>query len=296
MSQLKCFQIVAELENMTRAADVLRVAQPSLSKTIAHLEQDLGVPLFERQGRRLRLNQFGKAFLNRVQRILNELDQARSELGDMAGLSSGHVTVGVTTSQILPNIFEDYLAKYPDIKFKLFQVSGRYEIPNQLRDGAFDLCISSLPIEPPTGKMEMASRELLTEEIFLAVCKEHPLAGRDSVHLREVSAEKFVSYSREDGFRGIIDRFCHESGFSPNVVFESSNTSVICNLVGAGAGIALLPAFWWKVGTTDNLVQLRVSRPMLRRTIWLSWMKDRYLPPAAQHFRKFITDYFRAQA
>ncbi|MDJ0932227.1 LysR family transcriptional regulator [Breoghania sp.] len=145
--QLKSFQVI-----ITRAAEVLHIAQPSLSKTIAELEQNLGVPLFDRNGRRIKLNRFGHAFLRRVRSVFGEIDQARQELKDMANENSGHVTVGVTKSQILPNLFEDYLAKYRDIKFKLFQVFGLHKIAHQLRDGEFDFCISSLPIRISPGE------------------------------------------------------------------------------------------------------------------------------------------------
>lgn len=295
LSHLRAFQTVAELENMTRAANILHVAQPALSKTIAHLEEEFGVPLFDRQGRRLKLNPFGAVLLTRVRNVFDELDQARKELTDLANRQSGKVTVGVTTSQILPNIFEDYLARYPDIKFKLFQVSGRFEIARQLRDGALDLCISSLPIEQTSETMEMGWREILSEDIFLAVAQDHPLASRENVTLRELSGEKVISYTREDGFRQIIDHFCQGAGVSLNVVFESSDTSVIANLVRARAGVALLPAFWWDVAHTDRLVKLRITAPTMHRKIWLSWVKNRYMSPAVEHFREYITDYLRAK-
>ncbi len=291
LSQLKAFQVVAELENVTRAAEVMNVAQPSLSKMISRLEQDLGVPLFDRVGRRLKLNRFGEVYLRRVRNVFDELEQARRELNDMTSLESGRVAVGVTTSQILPNVFEEYFARYPDMKFRLFQIVGRYEIARQLRDGAFDFCISSRPIIPVEAGMEVASRELLSEEIFLAVCKSHRLARRKSVTLEDLVDEKFIAHTRDDGLRETIDNVFAEVGFEPNVVFESSDTGVIGNLVAAGTGIALLPAFWWTSGRTQNLARVRVARPSLRRSILLSWMERRYLSPAARHFSQFITEY-----
>ena len=174
--QLKYFEMVAEMGNVTRAAESLHIAQPSLSNTIARLEEDLGVQLFDRRGRRIVLNQFGEAFLERVKRIFHELDQGKRELMDMTGLTFGKVTIATTTSQIIPDIFSDFLATYPDVRFKLFQVTGRLEIPNQLGAGAFDFCISSLPIMQIPGMEKVVEEYLTTEEIFVAVPPGHALA------------------------------------------------------------------------------------------------------------------------
>lgn len=91
--QLRYFQAVARREHISQAAEELRVAQPSVSRTIARLEKELGVPLFDRRGRQVRLNSYGVAFLRRVDRALSELDEARRELSDAAGLGHGRVTV-----------------------------------------------------------------------------------------------------------------------------------------------------------------------------------------------------------
>ena len=290
--QLKYFQVVARLENVTRAAEELHIAQPSLSNTIARLEKSVGVPLFERQGRGIRLNQFGEVFLQRVKRIFDELEQAKRELADMAGLECGSVTVGATTSQILPDVFGEYLTYYPNVKFRLIQVAGRLEIPQKLINGEFDLCISSLPIEQPTGQFEIHREPLVTEEIFLAVPPNHHLAGRNSIQLSEIANESFISPAKEDGLRDIINKFCRQAGFVPNIVFESSTTEVICSLVKTGLGVAFLPAFWWNEKNADSLVKLHITNPSLQRTIWLSWVKDRYLSAATHNFSKFMIDYF----
>lgn len=87
--QLHYFQTVARMEHMTKAAKELRIAQPALSKTIARLEEDLGVPLFDRQSRQIKLNSFGKAFLKSVDTALSALEEGRREVSDLAGMERG---------------------------------------------------------------------------------------------------------------------------------------------------------------------------------------------------------------
>ena len=103
--QLHYFQTVARLEHVTRAAEELRVAQPALSKTIARLEAELGVPLFDRRGRRVALNAGGRAFLRHVHRVFREVEDGRLELADLAGLARGSVTVAATGSALHVRLF-----------------------------------------------------------------------------------------------------------------------------------------------------------------------------------------------
>src|SRR2546428_13358678 len=107
--QLHYFRTVARLEHMTRAAEALLIAQPALSQTIARLEDELGVPLFDRLGRRIRLNLFGKAFLERVERVFAELDQGRRELADLVGGEQGRVDLSLgVVLRIFPELLHDF--------------------------------------------------------------------------------------------------------------------------------------------------------------------------------------------
>lgn len=113
--QLYYFQTVARTEHMTKAAEELRIAQPSLSKTIARLEADLGVPLFDRHGRQLRLNSYGKTFLQRVDRVFMEIHEGRRELQDRAGLDKGNITLAVSIPKLLPELLGSFLKEFPDV-------------------------------------------------------------------------------------------------------------------------------------------------------------------------------------
>ena len=116
--QLKYFQTVAKLEHITKAAEVLQIAQPSLSKTITRLENDLGVPLFDRHNRQIKLNHFGKMFLQRVDKALMELEEGQREVQELAGLKKGSITLASSISKILPELMRGFMSKYPDVHFK----------------------------------------------------------------------------------------------------------------------------------------------------------------------------------
>lgn len=285
--QLKYFQIVAKYEHITQAANELHISQPSLSKVITRLEQELGVPLFDRQGRNIRLNSFGKAFLKRVERIFLEVEDGKRELLDMSGLEQGRISIALTSLSLFPSKFESFLENHPNIRFRQVLASTA-EMRRQLEDGTIDLCISSPRIEGPG----VVCIPLITEEIFLAVPKEHRFAGRESIELREASQESFISMERGFGFRDITDEFCRSAGFQPNIIFEGDLAGSLISLVNAGLGIAFFPNPSMRELSVQVPELIRISNPVCQRTISLSYLEGHYLSQAAREFCRYLTRSF----
>lgn len=145
--QLKYFCEAAHTQNITKAAEKLCISQPSLSKTISRLEEQLGAPLFDRNGKRIALNDFGKCFLIHAERCLGELENGIKEVKEMAGYKEKTISVGTATARMLPNLIKTYLTENKNIKIKLFQVSQHSELLRQLEQGEIDISISSLPLK-----------------------------------------------------------------------------------------------------------------------------------------------------
>lgn len=290
LQQLKYFQTVARLQHFTRAAEELYISQPSLSRSIARLEEELGAPLFDREGRQVRLNRLGQTFLKRVERVFNELEVGQRELQDLIGPEKGLVavaflhTVGV---RLLPLLLSAFRAEHPNISFRLFQNSAGVML-NQLEEGEIDLCISS----PLYDKPGLGWAHLMTEEIFLAVPAGHRLAHRKSVKLSEAADEYFISLKPGYALRNIADGLCRQSGFEPKVAFEGEEITTARGLVAAGLGVSLVPGLAWQ-GVTDPLpVRLHIEEPVAQRTISLAWVENRYLSAAARLFRDFVIEHF----
>lgn len=293
LRQLEYFLVVARREHFTQAAKELHIAQPSLSRAIGRLEAELGAPLFDRTGRQVRLNAFGQRFLRHVERACNELEDGKRELqaildpeGGSLGLGFLH-TAGV---KLVPSLLNAFRKSYPLVKFQLVQDSG-VNLLHQIRAGTIDLCIASLPPE----WQGLGWAELLQEEIFLAVPPKHPFAGRASLCLSDAANESFVSLKPGNGFRLLTDSLCRKAGFEPKVVFEGDEVVTVRGLVGAGLGVALLPALAWQDAVGPLPSHVHVARPQCRRTIDLIWLESHYLSPSAKLFQQFVIEYF-AQA
>ncbi len=288
--QLKYFQTVARLEHVTKAARQLSIAQPSLSQTIARLEEELGVPLFDRKGREIRLNQFGAVFLQRVERIFGELEDARHEIADLAGMEHGRIALAVVIPQILPDLLRSFLADHPHVSFRLFHQHSSETVQQQLEQGEIDLCITSPPIE----QEGIGWINLMREEIYLMVPPDHRLADRTSIDLREVEHEPFISLKPGNTMRDLTDNCCRQAGFVPHVAFEGDEPSTLRGLVTAGLGVAFISELVLRtVADPSVIVPLRIEEPSCDRIIGLAWRKEHYLSQAAQYFRDFVIQYFK---
>lgn len=282
--QLKYFQKIAHLEHMTKAAEALSVSQPSLSKTLRMLEEELGVQLFDREGKYIRLNEYGKAYLKNVDTALAALEDGKRKLINMNKERLQPIYLAVlAASPVLPNLLSSFRDLYPSVSFQLLQNSPQYT------QGDFDLCISSLPV----NREGVGGTPLLTEEIFLAVPKGHRLAHRKSVKLQEAANEGFIHLKPGNALRQITDSFCRLAGFSPRIAFESDDPATVRGLITAGQGIGFIPVVSWRGTIGDSVVLLKIEEPVCSRTLGLFWMEDRYQSEMVLAFRQFTVDYFQ---
>jgi DNA-binding transcriptional LysR family regulator len=287
--QLKYFQAVARSEHITKAAKELNVSQPSLSNSIQRLEKKLGIPLFERQGRHVKLNAFGKTYLRRVERAFLELEEGEREVTDMAGLDHGVVSISMTLPYVLPTLLKDFLTAYPHVRVVQRQLGSAFQMRADLENAEIDFCISTTPVTGP----DIEWLTLVEEELCLTVPKGHRFASRESISLIEAANEPFISLSSHANFRKITDEFCRQAGFEPHIAFELEEVSAIQTLVEMGLGITFtLPLTLGRRASSPDTVQLKITEPLCQRTFGIAWNKKHYLSQAAIHFRQFAISFF----
>lgn len=286
MQKLRYFRTVAKLEHMTLAAKELNIAQPALSKMIGMLEEELGVPLFDRQGRRIRLNAYGRTFLDYVETALQALEEGKTRIADMAGMERGAIHLATVTMKRFAGLLGAFRASHPEVTIRVTQTTSE-QMAEVLQSGNVDFGYTPSPVDDPA----VADSPLLDEELYLAVPPEHPFAERNAIDLREAADEPFVSLKEGYHFRFLTDELCRRAGFEPNIACEVDDSSSARSLVRAGLGVALLPAC--RSDEEYPLVLLPIRGMPFRRTFRLAWRKDRYLSLAAQRFRDFAVMYFK---
>ncbi|ANY67910.1 LysR family transcriptional regulator [Paenibacillus sp. BIHB 4019] len=284
--QLQYFITVARLEHMTEAAQSLHVTQSSLSKTIQRLEENLGVPLFDRVGRKLRLNAYGNRFLQRAERALFELEQGKQELSDLSSPEHGALKLAVTAASTLPHILREFRKKRPNLQYHV-QMLTTQEMATLLHRGEVDFCLSS----PPIAGDDIECEIVFMDPILVAVPVGHRLADRSSISLTELRNESFVGVKKGYGTRDLVDSVCESVGFAPHYVYEGNEPARLSALVEAEIGIAFIPSTARNSREAINYVQ--VENHELVREIALLRHRTRYLSRAALEFREVVIEYFR---
>ena len=238
--QLRYFCAVARHGTFTRASEVEHVAQPSLSQQILKLEAELGARLFDRLPRSARLTVFGKAFLPKAERILRELEQAKTEVREMSGNEKGEVVVGIIptiAAYLLPRLLNGLSVRHPLITTKIVE-DITPTLLQRLHEGTIDMAVVALPI----AGGELLSVELFEEKFYAVLPEKHRLASRDSISLAELNREPFLLLKEGHCFRDSVIAACNKLKMSPSIVFESGQFATILAMVSAGMGVSAVPA------------------------------------------------------
>lgn len=237
LTQLKYFQAMAKCHHFTQAAEEMAVSQSALSRSIQKLEQELGVTLFERHGRTSELTEAGQKFLFHVDRVIRELALAEQEIElDNGGAGVVHLSfLHSLGDTFLPLILRQFHERYPHIDVKLNQQNSSM-LSEQLTSGETDICLCSTMNEPDTAWMYLWS-----EEMFLVVPEDHPLAQKSRVNLREIEDEPFVALKPEYTLRQQVNQFLDLAESHPQIVFEGDEVHTLVSFVAAHLGVSILP-------------------------------------------------------
>ena len=278
---LRTFIEVARLEHLGRAADALQSDQSTVSRKIARLEHEVGVPLFERIGRSIRLTKAGRRFVGRAERILSEMRDAVAEAAGTVSAETGEVHLGflhTVGARWLPERLARFLDQYPGVRFILEEGTSS-EVVAGLLDGRFDLGILG---PPPPNTPEIEVVPLFRERISVVVPLQHRLVGQAAITLRDVAGEPLILPRSRTGLRRVIDDAFARQGLTEHVAYEGDDFAIVQGLVEAGLGISLLPMPLPSPSTRVVVIPLR--DPPIARTMAIAWDRRRTLPPAAQLF------------
>lgn len=301
-AQLQYFRTVARLQHMTRAAEVLHISQPALSRAIAKLEEDVGVPLFEHDGNRIRLTPYGSAFLERADRVLLELDSGLEELHRMSKSDYGDITLAAFTHGLLNSPIADFVESHPNIHFRHFVQS-----PNQmhagLEQGKIDFAFSLLPVTAP----DILWTPVMEDEFIVLVSNDNPLADKKQIDLVDLKNERLCLGSSGFGMTELVEGFCSRAGFTPRVLYEGSNGDLCMHFLQKNACVLLTPAsvHVWKVlsdrevfpggpggKTMPSITALRIGNPDCRFQYGIASSKVHVQTDAAKEFYRTLLDYF----
>ena len=283
--QLRYFCVVAKHQNMTKAAAELMISQPALSKTIASLEKELGTPLFVRRNRSIFLNRAGEILYQKIDQSINLIDDTVSEIRELSNEPFGNVRLLVlSASSYMPGFYIAFHQRYPFIKLQLSNYI-RYE---HMFMYDCDFCVTAdAGFTPLAGNCVVP---ILTERFVLAVQKQHPLAGRGSIHLKEAAPYPFVASNRRED----LEFYCLKAGFRPNIIAECDNGTTYEAFLRGGVGISVVPEITLGSVLPEDIVCIPLTYPVIERTISLTYDSRRRMSNAGQLFLQFCMEYFQA--
>lgn len=290
--QLQYFVAVAETRHFTRAAELVHVAQPSLSQQIKALERELGADLFRRARGNITLTDAGEALLPLARRILADADTARHEVQELAQLRSGRVRLGATPSLctgLLPDVLRAFHDRYPGIRL-LIEEGGSHDLVRELARGALDLALVVLPL--PTPSPALTTVELLREDLVVVSSPEAPAPGgpgRRTVRISDLEGERLVMFRHGYDLRELTVAACRAEGFEPEFAVEGGEMDAVLGFVRAGLGVAVVPRMV-ATRTGRGLRVTPLARPGLRRTIALAHRSDVAPPRAARELQRMLLE------
>lgn len=283
--QLKYFREVARTQQLSKTAQKLHIAQPSLSQTLKRLETELGYPLFDRQGKGIRLNPAGTVFLKYVEEIFTALENAKLELEELQLQENKTVSLYVgSASMLLPALVRRIQKTDPDIRL---QITQQQPFPGE---PAPDLSLTSVHTRLP----ENSHRIFLMQEPIKAVLpSSHRLADRPGLTIGEIRQEPFLELTPGMNLTSIVRHYCECYQFTPNVTTVVDTPAVMRDLLLLGHGIAFIPEYTWNDFLTSSMTLKAISAAPMERFLMLSWEPDRFQTASVRSCRDIIVRYFR---
>lgn len=291
LRQIKYFIEVARREHVTEAALALHIAQSAVSRQIDNLEKELGVDLFIRDGRNVKLTPIGKIFLRHMEHAVKVIENAKREVEEYLDPEKGTVRIGYPSSlanYTLPTVISAFRSGYPDVKFHLNQ-GAYHSLIESVVKGDIDMAL----LGPVPKNVHKIKGQVLFHEKFVAVLPvDHPLAGEKVLKLSQLQNDSFILFPEGYILRELIVDACKEAGFEPQVSFEGIDIDAIKGLVSAGLGVTLLPEITLIDNQPRSSVKIPVIEPDVMRSVGVVISSERELLPTLKLFYKFLEDFF----
>jgi DNA-binding transcriptional LysR family regulator len=288
LRHLRYFMAVGDEEHFGRAAQRLRVAQPALSRQIQDLEREMGVQLFERLSRGVKLSSAGRLFLEDARRILQQVTDATERAQRVARGQSGTLRVGFTENAswrgVVPDSFHLFRQRCPDAELQLHPAPSLQQL-EAVRSGRLD---AGFVFNPPKADRALGQLPLASHRLALAAPAAHPLSKHKNLRLRDMTEAQFIWFPRRES-AAFYDRLmyeCFRGGLkSPRIIQEASNEATILTLVAQGMGVGfVVETARWRCPdgvAISTVADLKLSLPLA-----LVWRKDNLSPLLA----RFVTE------
>ncbi|MGN7170027.1 LysR family transcriptional regulator [Paenibacillus cellulositrophicus] len=276
---LEYFLAVCEELHFTKAAVQLGISQPTLSQQIRLLEERVGMPLFQRIGKRNYLTEAGQTLKEHALNIFHELEQAQSEINELKGMQRGRLTIGCSGNHLLTRTLISFHQKQPGISISVVELATE-ETRAGLLANKLDLGVVFLPLEDE----QLVSKELYTEELCLAVAKQHHLAAAEAVKLDQLTEVPLILFPEKFLVRQMVDSYSAQAGVQLQPAFELSTMDSMLQMVRLGVGATILPRSYLLQGSDPSIRTVPIVEPVPQKKVGIVYRKQTFLSTAMLAF------------
>lgn len=282
LKQLRYFIEVAEQQSFTKASGNLYVCQSALSKMIKVLEQDLGVQLIDRSTKHFKLTSEGEVLYEHGHDLLKRTNAELEMLIDSVHKEKGRLSIGIPPvigTAYFPSIIHAFRKQYPEIELRIFE-EGANKVKGKVEEGKLDIGVVMLPFQAEGFSVT----PIFTSSNIVVVHKDHPLADRKHIHLKELRNDAFILLDSTYMLHDQILLKCNMAGFQPNILCESSQWDFIAEMVSLNQGVTILPAPILKRFRSDDIRFLSIDEPKFPWDVGMIRLKDNYKSHPIQLF------------
>ncbi len=289
---LRAFLEVVRQGGFSNAAKVMFATQPTISKAVKQLEEELGVPLLDRVGHRSVLTAAGEIVYRRAQTMLKERDDLLAELADLRGLKTGALRLGLPPlggSTLFAPMFVVFRARYPGIEIRLTE-QGSKRLEETVLSGEVELAASLLPTTD-----ELETRPIRCEPLMAVMPKRHPLAQMERVNIAMLKDSAFILFESGFALNAVLMNACIRNGFTPTVAARSGQVDFIVELVGAHLGVGFLPRTIAEQRRTPDVALALLDEPHTAWDMAMVWRRGSYLSHAARAWLELAGEFYGGQ-
>ncbi|KFN15180.1 LysR family transcriptional regulator [Bacillus pseudomycoides] len=282
LRQLEYFVAVSNELHFTKAAEKLNISQPSLSQQIRALEHEIGMPLFDRIGKKISLTEAGRILLSHSKKVFHEVEQAYAAIQDLNGLQQGKLTIGAlltTVNYLLPPAILNFNALYPNVELSVLGLRTG-EIREKLLQNELDIGITFLPVQDK----EIISIPLYQNELTLVVPTNHELTQHTTVTMGVLQKYPIILLPKNFFLTQLIRSHCQNFNFTPKPILEISTMESLIHMVSKGMGITVLPKPYIDFLQSNSIQAIKIKNPTATIEIGIIYRKDKYMCAATRMF------------
>lgn len=291
LRQLEYFAAICKEMHFSRAAEKLCTTQSNLSQQIKFLENELGLPLFDRIGKRIALTDAGRILLEQSRSIFEHVDYAKRAISDLKRMEGGRLDIGILPGDgdlLFDALLIDFHKTYPKLSISVTETTDVYE---QVLDGTRDLGVTTVPLKPDES---IAVIPLFHEEFALAVRSDHPLAKVKAVPFEQLQELKMVLFGPEHQITKVIQSCCLEKGIAMDNPIVTSTLSTQLSLVEQGIGASILPKLLLDYLNREQIVGVKLLHPTPSQDICIIYRTDKFMGQAAKLFIQELQSFLQS--